>query len=184
MMGSPTTAAPTLIGAGQTASAASYQGDLILQSSSTLQTRAGVTTLVGGALNIGSGVILSLTGVGSSNTMRRRMVNQTIVAVTASSITGTFASVVASPEDECQSVQAVGTTYSSTTVSVVVQLSGDPCEGGRGLSTGAIVGIAAGSVVAGIAIVLLILCLFSRARRKRSEAMQIDIQMRNVAKYK
>ena len=171
-----TTAPATTVGAGQTASSASYQGDLNMQTSSTLVVTAGVTTTIGGSLNIDSGATLSLTNVDSGS--RKRMgVNRTFVAVSAASVQGTFATVIASPSDACQTAEVMETTYSPTAVSVLVQVSGDPCasSGGGGLSTGAIIGIAVGAAVGGVLVILLIVILFKCHRRRLTRSMQEDI---------
>ena len=149
-----------------------------MQASSTLLVSAVVTTTVSGSLNIDAGATLSVTNVGSGS--RRRMaVNRTIVAVSAASVQGTFETVVASPADACQTAQVMDTSYSSTTVSVTVQVSGDPCtpnSGGGGLSTGAIIGIAVGAAVGGILAVILIVFLIKSSRRRQTDLMNREIR--------
>ena len=147
-----------------------------MQTSSTLVVTAGVTTTIGGSLNIDSGATLSLTNVDSGS--RKRMgVNRTFVAVSAASVQGTFATVIASPSDACQTAEVMETTYSPTAVSVLVQVSGDPCasSGGGGLSTGAIIGIAVGAAVGGVLVILLIILLIVRSRRSTTASMNKNI---------
>ena len=175
-----TTAAPTVVGPGQTVDEPSFPGDLEMAADSTLQVAFGTTTTVAGVLSIAPGAILSLANVVGTDGRSLRMagVNQTVVAVSAGAVSGTFASVVATPSDACQTATVQGATYSATTVSVAINVAGDPCSNeGGGLSTGAIIGIAIGAALAGVLLIVIVVLLTIRARNNRTHLMNDKIKM-------
>ena len=175
-----TTAAPTVVGPGQTVDEPSFPGDLEMAADSTLQVAFGTTTTVAGVLSIAPGAILSLANVVGTDGRSLRMagVNQTVVAVSAGAVSGTFASVVATPSDACQTATVQGETYSATTVSVAINVAGDPCSNeSSGLSTGAIIGIAIGAALVGVLLIVIVVLLTIRARNNRTHLMHDQIKM-------
>jgi hypothetical protein len=154
----------TVVGAGETVSDPVIPGNVVLQPGSTLSTVAGTGTVVGGNVTVGANSTLVVAGVVTSGTY---------TAVTANEVTGAFGEVVATAADACQEAEVSGTVYTGQTVSVIVVVTGNPCDatGGQqneGLSTGAIVGIAVGGVVAAALIVVAVYVATKYAQRART----------------
>lgn len=166
-----------VIPAGSVASSASYAGNLVLDASSTLATQAGVTTTVAGALVIRAGASLVIRGVTGSGSNSNRATS-TLVVASAGSITGTFSSVTAVPADSCQTASVSMSSYTATSLSVTVNVAGNPCSGG--LSQGAIIGIAVGASVGGLLLAAAIVILFVFWRRRQTASANQEIRMKEL----
>ena len=128
-------------------------GDLTIEPGFTLVFQAGAALVVNGTISIepGSSVDVHVESSG---------VHQ---IVSASSVVGQFSQVLASSV-HCSSVAVTDVVYSSSAISVMVDISS--CGG---FSTGAIVGVAVGSAIGAVVIVVLIL-LLARYIQNRSDA--------------
>ena len=180
-MPATTTPMNVVVESGQSVSGAFFGGNLTLNPGATLVAMAGVTTTVAGTLRV------------VSSDSRRRMQNETtliianvdqsstVLAVSASSIDGTFSNVVANTSDPCQSVQIDSTAATGTTISAVLSVSGSPCGTG-GLSTKVIVGIAVGAAVGGILIILLVVLLTMQLRNRRGRKINSEIKSQELSR--
>ena len=170
-----TTPQPTVVESGQTTSASSYPGDLVLQNASKMIVPAGTRGIsVAGKLTIAAGVQLVLSGItpqglqqGGGAAPRAVVATATVPAVTAESIEGQFSTVSATPADTsgCQTATVTSQSYSATTLTVGLQLDDSCTIEGRGLSAGAIAGIAVGATIAVAVVVAAVVGAILHKRR-------------------
>lgn len=145
-------------------------GSLNVSSTTTIVVNATTPLVVQGALVIDGGSSLSLV-TGTSGTF---------TVITAGSITGSFSSITAqssNPQEPCASVQS--SVYTTTTLTVTVQLNSS-CSS---LSTGAIIGIAVGASVGGLLLVagiIILSCYLKKRATMQSNQMIKHQEMNNL----
>lgn len=166
----PSPSAPTtVIAAGASLVVTSdtvIQGDLVLSPGSLVVVTPGATLVVTGIITIQGNASLNVQIASSAANGP-----QTITVATASAIVGSFGAITTQFDDgssnNCRQADLLDTTYTSTSISVLVNVnSNNACSGGS-LSPGAIAGIVIASVIGGALVAVLIILLL-RWQRKRT----------------
>lgn len=191
----PPASVTVVAGAYQLQASFVMQGTLSVQSGGSLSV-ASVMQLLSGSVSVARNATLFATGniIINSATTLTVLVNDTRagtdafvmvqVLSTASVLSGTFGAVYVVLPTGCTGASTV--TYTTTSLVVTIDWTKAQCDGsaeGR-LSPGAIVGIAVGSIVAGVLVAVCIALVAKTIIARRTAAMNITLRQREVALMK